>query len=51
MVGLLEELYPAARRLLLHLLPLEGKSGLPLEAQEVRIRPGHVPEDLDGLLL
>ena len=50
-VGLLEELYPAARRLLLHLLPLEGKSGLPLEAQEVRIRPGHVPEDLDGLLL
>lgn len=47
----LEELYPAARLTVVHLRPLGEDLGLPPDTQLLRVRPGLVGADLDGLLL
>lgn len=50
-MGLIAREYPAARVTVVHTRPLESGKKLPEEAVPVRVRPGHLAEDLDGLTL
>lgn len=47
----LENRYPGAGLCVISTRPLESRSGLPLEAQWVRVRPGYIAQDMDGLLV